>query len=151
MKKPDMMPHEFSNAWNKKNAGDLAALFSDDASFINVVGLWWNSRDEIFRAHDYGLKIIFPKSALKVLKVRTNQITDDIAVVNARFLLTGQSENKGVSAPGKRRTVFTFVMHCKNDTWTCVAAHNTDIVPGYETNILDKEGKLSAADYRDNL
>ena len=34
------------------------------------------------------------------------------------------------------------------DGWRCASAHNTDVVPGAETNVVDEGGRLRAADYR---
>jgi hypothetical protein len=44
--------------------------------------------------------------------------------------------------------VFTFVVHLTPDGWRCAAAHNTDVVPGAETNVIDDAGHLRGADYR---
>ena len=129
----------------------LSELFSEDASFVNVVGLWWNTKHEIYKAHEYGLRVIFPESKVQILKVRSRQIDEFAAVVNARMLLTGQSKIQGIEEPGKRKNLFTFVMQKSGENWVCVAAHNTDIVPGAETHIVDKDGKIGPADYRDNF
>jgi uncharacterized protein (TIGR02246 family) len=45
----------FVDAWNHRDPDALAALFDDDAEFVNVTGLWWHTRDEIRSAHAYGL------------------------------------------------------------------------------------------------
>lgn len=145
------MPKEFAHAWNSREPRTLSDLFSQDASFVNVVGLWWNSREEIYRAHEYGLRVIFPESNLQPLKVRVRHLEDTVAIVNARFVLKGQSAVGEIQRPGNRRNIFTFVMKKANDRWICVAAHNTDIISGAETQIVDKDGKTGPADYRDNL
>ncbi|MBE7413038.1 MAG: virulence RhuM family protein [Leptospiraceae bacterium] len=38
---------------------------------INVVGLWWNNRQAIFNAHDYGLRVIFKDSVLSIINLKT--------------------------------------------------------------------------------
>ena len=151
MQNPENMPHEFASTWNQKDPVALSELFSEDASFVNVVGLWWNTRKEIYKAHEYGLRVIFPESKVQVLKVRSRQIDESVAVVNARMLLTGQSGFQEIEQPGKRRNLFTFVMQRIDENWICVAAHNTDIIPGAETQVVDKDGKIGSADYRDNF
>jgi len=32
--------------------------------------------------------------------------------------------------------------------WTCASAHNTDVVPNMETNVIDDDGAFRAANYR---
>ncbi|MGK9232137.1 SgcJ/EcaC family oxidoreductase [Inquilinus limosus] len=45
------VPAAFIAAWNRHDMAALAALFAEDADFVNVVGLWWRSRAEIEAAH----------------------------------------------------------------------------------------------------
>ena len=45
----------FFDRWNDHDAEGIAALFAEDADFVNVVGLWWRNRRAIRKAHDYGL------------------------------------------------------------------------------------------------
>ena len=93
---PADLPAAFAAAWNARDPDALAALFEDDAEFVNVVGLWWHSRAAIRRAHAYGLEVIFPDSTLTVERVREKRLSDDVSVVTARFRLSGQSAGGGV-------------------------------------------------------
>lgn len=145
---PDAMPEAFAQAWNARDAVALAALFDAEAEFVNVVGLWWHDRGAIWKAHDYGLRVIFPESTLRVTRAQVKRLTDDVALVHGRMRLTGQSAHAKASAPGPRRNMFTFVMQRKGSGWVCVAAHNTDIVLGAETHVVGDDGKLATADYR---
>jgi uncharacterized protein (TIGR02246 family) len=145
---PVEMPHNFVKAWNDRNAGAIARLFAADAEFVNVVGLWWHNRDDIFKAHDYGLKNIFKDSKLSLGTVRERRLADSVAVVHARMKLEGQTPHGGIKRPGTRRNIFTFVMQKQQDGWICVAAHNTDVIPGKETNIVDSKNQVRSADYR---
>jgi|SRR6056297_351039 len=143
---PEDISTHFSNAWNRKDSGNLASVFDEDAEFINVTGLWWHNRVDIEKAHDYGFRVIFPDSELTVIETRIKQISDSIAVVHAKMKLTGQSP-KSKQKPSIRRTIFTFVLHKQREGWTCASAHNTDIVPGTETNIIE-DGTFKSVSYR---
>jgi uncharacterized protein (TIGR02246 family) len=147
---PEDVPNMFIEAWNEKNPEKLAAIFDEDAEFINVTGLWWHNRESIFEAHDYGLKVIFKDSKLSLRKSKVKYLSDNIAVVNARVHLDGQTDIKGKKAQA-RNTIFTFVVHINEEGfWTCASAQNTDVVPGQETHIVDEDGKMQAVDYRRN-
>ncbi len=146
--RPEDLPAAFAQAWNNRDPDALAALFDEDAEFVNVVGLWWHDREAIRRAHAYGLTRIFSQSTLSVSTVRVKRLTADIAVIQARMRLSGQTAVGGVQSPGARQNVFTFVVHQTPDGWSCAAAHNTDIVPNKETNVVDEQGQMHAADYR---
>lgn len=141
------MPAAFASAWMARDADALAALFAKDADFVNVVGLWWRDRAAIHKAHDYGLTKIFADSTLTPGVVTCRDL-GDVAVVHCRFSLTGQTAPDRTKA-GPRQTVMSFVMQRSATGWGCVSAHNTDVVPGAETQVVQaKQSGLSPADYR---
>ncbi|QQA41832.1 SgcJ/EcaC family oxidoreductase [Pelagovum pacificum] len=137
---PGDLPVAFATAWAARDASALAALFAEDADFVNVVGIWWEDRAAIEKAHAYGLRTIFADSRLQVGRVKVRMLGKDHAVVQARLILTGQTAPDGGPA-GTRRTILAFVAKRTADGWQAVAAQNTDIVPGAETH-------LAPADYR---
>jgi len=145
---PEEIPKRFGEAWNECDAQKLAALFDEDAEFVNVVGIWWHSREDIYKAHEYGLRVIFKDSTLSQGKSTVKYLSDLIAVVHARFRLKGQTPLDG-TAPEQRQTIFSFVVHRadSDNTWSCASAHNTDIIPGKETHLM-KDGEIEAVDYR---
>ncbi len=145
---PERIPARFAAAWNARDADGIAALFDEDAEFVNVVGLWWHDREAIRAAHAYGLARIFTDSTLRVGTVRVKRLSDDVAVVHARMHLEAQTPVGAVVRPRPRTNVFTFVARRTPDGWRCAAAHNTDVVPGAETNVVDEAGRLRGADYR---
>lgn len=143
---PDEIPKLFVEAWNARNAEGIAHLFEEKADFINVVGIWWEHQEDIRKAHDYGLKVIFNHSMLRLGKVKVKMLSEDIAVIHARMRLTGQTLKGNFT--GIRQNLFLFVARKHEGHWRCVSAQNTDIVIGAETNIRDKEGNLNPIDYR---
>lgn len=146
--RPERIPEAFVAAWNARDPERIGALFDEDAEFVNVTGLWWHDRAAIQEAHAYGLERIFDQSTLSLLEGRVKRLSDDIAVVHAKMELRGQSAVAGVKAPRTRRTIFSFVVHETPDGWRCASAHNTDVVPGAETNLIDDEGRLRPVSYR---
>lgn len=92
----------FVRAWDAGDADALAALFVDDADFINVVGLWWTSRLSIRRAHAWGFEKIFPNSTLTLEKLSQRLLGDDVAVVHARRRIDGQVDPHGEPAESRR-------------------------------------------------
>nr|WP_172300014.1 SgcJ/EcaC family oxidoreductase [Pseudoruegeria sp. HB172150] len=140
------MPHAFARAWMARDAEALAALFAEDADFVNVVGIWWQDRAAIERAHDYALTSFFAQTTLTPGKVKVRYLGDDVAVVHCRFVLTGQKAPDGSDA-GRRNTILVFVMRRTDLKWYCVTAQNTDIMPGAETLRATSDG-LKPQDYR---
>lgn len=145
---PEMIPELFVENWNNRSASGIASQFTDDAEFVNVVGLWWHNKKDIEKAHEFGLRVIFSKSTLRLVKTKLMQLADDIAVVHAKMELVDQNPQGEHNNPQSRQTIFTFVVRKFDDKWKCVAAQNTDIVPGMETNIVNQDGKLNAVRYQ---
>ena len=147
--RPEDVVVKFAAAWNHRDPDALAALFDDDAEFVNVTGLWWHTRDEIRSAHAYGLTRIFKDSRLRATDVRVKRLSEEIAVVHARMTLTGQTSVGEITAPRSRSNVMSLVVHQTPVGWRCASAHNTDVVPGSETNIIDDHGRLRSVSYRE--
>jgi len=147
--RPEDVVVMFVDAWNHRDPEALAALFDDDAEFVNVTGLWWHTRRDIRKAHAYGLTRIFKESVLTATVVRVKWLSDEIAVVHARMALAGQSPVNEISEPRQRSNVMSFVVHRMTEGWRCASAHNTDVVPGAETNVVNDQGQLRSVTYRD--
>lgn len=135
----------FAAAWNGRDAAALAALFDEDADFVNVVGIWWRRRRAIEKAHDYALKRFFRDSRITVEEVSVRRIGDSAATAHGRWLMEGQrGPDDTVLEP--RHGVMLLVLRRTDDGWSVVAAQNTDIVPGAET-MAASGGGLSGTDY----
>ena len=61
--------------------------------------------------------------------------------------LSGQTPIGKIERPGTRTIVFTFVVRRTGNGWLCASAHNTDVVPQMETNVVDDRGTFRAANY----
>ncbi|MGB0497569.1 MAG: SgcJ/EcaC family oxidoreductase [Rubricella sp.] len=146
LKDPQDVPHAFVEAWMARDAAALAALFAEDADFVNVTGLWWRDRAAIEKAYAYGLSTFFRETTLTPRRIETRRVGSDAAVVHCRFRLEGQiAPDGGVAGP--RMTILSFVLERRRDGWIVVSAQNTDIVPGKETHVAGADG-LTAHDYR---
>ncbi len=145
---PEDVPKLFVENWNKRRPDLMAELFEVDADFINVVGLWWNNRKDIFKAHDYGLRVIFKDSFLEIISLKTKMLSDEFAIIHAKMKLVGQTPI-GNKAGGERRTIFSFIVRkSTNGNWLAVSAQNTDIVGGAETYIRTEDGSLLPVNYQ---
>ncbi len=137
--RPQDIAAAFAAAWDHGDAAALAALFVDDADFVNVVGLWWTRREQIRHNHAYGFERIFPGSTMTVERMRVRRLGADVAVVHALWRVEGQTGPDGAPL-GERRGVLSFVTERRPEgTWLAVSAQNTDIVPGAQTHAAHGE------------
>ena len=122
----------FNAAWNRHDMPALAALFADDADFVNVVGMWWKDRAEIEAAHVYSHSTFLRDSVLTGRVEKVKLLGPDIATAHAVWELKGQIEPDGrVGEP--RHGILLFVMKRVGGRWLVVTAQNTDIIAGVLT------------------
>lgn len=135
---PEAVPAAFARAWNNRDARALAALFDEDAEFVDVSGLVWRDRESIRKAHAKGLEGLVEESILSIDETRVKLLSPDIAVVHARLTVTG-------NAP--RTMVASFVVHRAGERWLCTAAHSTEVTARVAAEVIENAGRLRSADY----
>jgi uncharacterized protein (TIGR02246 family) len=118
----------FVDAWNRHDMEAFAAVFTEDADFVNVRGTRWIGRSAIREGHAAAHATIFKNSQLRILELSVRFLKPDVAVARWACELTGQTTPAGESVPA-RKAIPTFVMTKTQDRWLIVVAQNTDIVP----------------------
>ena len=136
----------FFDRWNAGDADGLAALFAEDADFVNVVGLWWRTRRAIRKAHAYGFERIFRGAELSITDLKVRVLSPDVHIVHTVSTLTGQTGPDGKPA-GPRIAVISMVAERRDTGFVIVSAHNTDRIEGADTQVAEAAG-LRAASYR---
>ena len=101
LKEPVEVALAFAEAWNDRDPDALADLFVEDADFVNVVGLWWEDRRNIRRAHARGFRVMFGSSEMALERTKVRLLGSDSAVVLALWRMTGQLPRRGAGGrPG---------------------------------------------------
>ena len=118
----------FVDDWNRHDMKSLGSLFTDDAQFVNVIGLWWHSRAEIQKEHEALHATRMRSSHLVTTESVVHLLGPDVAVLIQRWQLTGDTGIDGVTLP-MRRGVITLVTVKQGGHWQIASAQNTDIVP----------------------
>jgi len=134
---PAYVPVLFARAWNAHDSDALAALFDEDAEFVNGTGLCWHDRESIRKAHASRLERV-EGATLASHEAKVRLLSPEVAVVHARMTLSGE-------APAvSRTTIATFVVHRAGDRWLCASAHNTDVILDQETSGVASAGSVRA-------
>jgi uncharacterized protein (TIGR02246 family) len=118
----------FVDDWNRHDMKEFGSLFTDDAQFVNVIGLWWHSRAEIQEAHEALHATRMRNSHLVATESAAHLLGPDAAVLLQQWQLTGDTGIDGVTLP-MRSGVMTLVMVKEGSRWQIASAQNTDIVP----------------------
>jgi uncharacterized protein (TIGR02246 family) len=123
---PEDIPALFARAWNDHDTDALAALFDEDAEFVNVTGLRWHDRESIRKAHAQRRDRAADRLTPAAGETKVKLLSPEVAVVHARMTRSGD-EPSGTAGP--RATIVSFVVHKAGNRWLCASVHNTDVSP----------------------
>ena len=128
----------FSTDWNHHDMEAFGKLFTTDADFVNVIGIWMKGRREIQMHHAWAhgaipestrvagtkrrLYGIFRNSTMKFNQVDVRMLQSDVAIAHVRWELLGDSRTTN-----PRRGILTFVLTRQQGGWLIAAAQNTEI------------------------
>jgi uncharacterized protein (TIGR02246 family) len=129
---PADVPELFARAWNTRDPDALAALFDEDAEFVNTSGTCCHDRESIRHAHRAWLKRTGGAPIMASGDTRVKLLSPDVAVVHARMTLSGETAAAEGTHP-ERTTIVSFVVHRAGERWLCASAQNTDLLPDPES------------------
>lgn len=119
----------FLQTWNTHDMAAFAALYADDADFVNVYGRWWQGRSEIEQAHVDTHQSLFRDSVLALAQPHSLRlVAPDLALCRTHWTLTDIRTRSGAPAPDRRGRLL-HVMQRLATGWRIVATQNTDISP----------------------
>jgi uncharacterized protein (TIGR02246 family) len=111
----------YSEGWNRHDSQALAALFTEDAYWVDVHGGYFRGRAEIYRLHE-AIHTRWQKDSRTVHTATDIRfIRPDVAVAAIHWELTGDARG-----PDVRRGVMTFVFSQDGSRWLIAAAQNTE-------------------------
>jgi uncharacterized protein (TIGR02246 family) len=119
---------QFAEAWNRHDADGLAALYLDDADFVNVIGLWWRGRDEIRREHTMLHEGRMRHTTLAFAEPVVRLLAPGVAVAHVRWELRGDAGAPGWKLGEVRRGILTSVLVGREGGWKIASTQNTDVV-----------------------
>jgi uncharacterized protein (TIGR02246 family) len=120
---------KWDEAWNRHDAKALAALLSEDVDFVTVMGAWYKGRADFEQRMVQTHRGPFRTSNRHTTNVSVKFLTSDIAVVQARWLMSGLYNADG-TLRDPWEGIITRVVQKIGAEWTVVAAHNVDVAGG---------------------
>lgn len=125
---PERAVGEFTAAWNRHDMDALAALYADDADFVNVIGLWWHGRDEIRSEHVKLHQGRMRQTTLRSERPVIRRLSPDVAIAHVKWELAGDAGAEGWKIGEVRRGILTHVLVRRDGAWTIVSTQNTDVL-----------------------
>ena len=126
---PEDVAQGFVDAWNRHDMAAFASLFSPNAHFVNVVGVWWKDRGEIEAAHSATHDTIFKDSHLHGEVSSVQAIAPEVLALHVTWTLTGALAPDGTQA-GTREGILLLILTIEQGFWRIRVAQNTDIIAG---------------------
>jgi uncharacterized protein (TIGR02246 family) len=114
------------DSWNRHDMHSFAALFTEDADFVDVFGNWFRNRAEIEGALTERHASVFRESSFIEKEVVIRIQKHDLAVVHSVLELSGAVDRQGQRLP-LGLGVMTYVMDKVNGDWRVIAFQNTTI------------------------
>src|ERR1700736_6066583 len=116
----------FVEAWNHHDAKAFSMVFAEDADFTNVRGMSAHGRTEVEKLHAPRFATNFKDSNQKITETKIRFITPDVAVVDARWEMTGAKGQDGQEIP-LRKGLLNFIMTRSSGQWLIMIMHNMDL------------------------
>lgn len=113
-------------AWNVHDPGRFAAAFHSDADFTNVFGMHAKGAEAIAGFHAPLFETMFRDSKLMATDTEVRFIRPDVAVIDARWEMTGARDPDGNEWPA-RRGLMNLVVTPEDGGWSVAVMHNMDL------------------------
>lgn len=118
----------FAEALNAKDAHALGSVFSDDAEFVNILGMRMRRREGIVSGHAWAFDGPLRGRAIRFDQVDELKVTDDVAILHGHCVRERLPEAPIEGLPDGR-SVLVFVARRDGDGWRAVAATNVTEAP----------------------
>jgi uncharacterized protein (TIGR02246 family) len=120
--------NDWVDAWNREDLDAMFALFTPDAHWVNIVGMHWQGRDAVEKAHRAYFEIIFRGVKQRLLATESlTPLPGGGAVVVARLAVDAFRQPNGVLKPPSEDRL-TLVMVPRGEELAIVHGANVAVV-----------------------
>ena len=116
----------FIKGWNNHNFADFKTYATDDAEWVNVVGMYWKNLKEVQYAHQYFHDRMFKNVPLTKNWITIRFITRDVAIAHVNTKAGAYTTPGGINVPeSDNMATMTFIK--KYGDWFITACENVTI------------------------
>ena len=116
----------FVDSWNRHDMKMFAALFAEDADFVDVFGNWFKNRIAIEQALTQRHATVFKDSLFAEKDFAVRFVKPDLAIVHLVIDLSGAVDRQGHQIP-PGQGVITSVIHSMAGSWRIIALQNRTV------------------------
>lgn len=126
--KADKTLNAWVDAWNREDLDAMFALFMPDAHWVNIVGMHWQGRDAVEKAHRAYFEIMFRGVKQRLLATESlTPLPGGAAVVVARLAVDAFRQPNGVVKPPSKDRL-TLIMVPRGEDLAIAHGANVAIV-----------------------
>ncbi|MGU3409640.1 SgcJ/EcaC family oxidoreductase [Microbacterium sp. M1A1_1b] len=122
--RPGELARAFVRSFNQGDARALAALFADDAEFVNIYGIRMSGRSGIEHGHRAAFASRLGGAALTTTRVDEHQVAPDVAVVQLSWRLAKAPDADPTLVVPDSAGVLTFTAVRADAAWQFIAGAN---------------------------
>lgn len=119
---------DYETRWNKHDMDAFAELFTDDADWVNVVGMVWRGKPEIMKAHRAFHETNFKDRSVYLDEMTVRFIRPDVAVAIAKWKVDGFTAPDGRQFD-KGLNVSMLMFTKQNNRWLIASGENVTVDP----------------------
>ena len=119
--------HGYVCAWNEHEGVGFGNGFTEDADFVNIIGLTFKGRAEIEDRHIKILRGFLKGSTFKVLKMDVREVQPNVVIAHVSWQVDGfRNPGSDATSPGITQDgIFTHVFIKHGEKWEIIASQNT--------------------------
>ena len=95
----------YCDAWNRHDMEALAELFTDDAQWVNIVGMHWPGRTAIVAAHNAYHRTFFKTTEIEAAEIEIGKIAPGVATAVVLLKVGGVHATRRDRPPKERQPV----------------------------------------------
>ena len=141
MQNPEAMLAAYVAAWNAHDMKAFANLFSEDADYVNAYGEWWRGREALQAKNTEAHESYYARTRLRMENPVVRSLGNDLALVQARWVLHGDTRARR----DERLGFVTLVLTKEESRWHIRLAQNTERNPAGSAPAEASSGDTDAA------
>jgi uncharacterized protein (TIGR02246 family) len=111
-----------------RHEGPQAAVYTPDADFVNVYGMWRKGPAEIEGRQKERMGTVLRNAKITLIDLRIRFIRPDVAIVHQKHEMSGMLDAEGKTMP-PHQELGVRVMVKEHGKWLTTAFHNTIVRP----------------------
>ena len=116
-------------SWNRHDVPAYAAMWQEDADFVNVLGMYLKGRAALQAELEFLHADFFRDSQVRLTRRQIRFLAPHIALVHVWWEMTGARGLPIRNPDGSRSGVFTHLMVSTPEGWRFAATQNTENAP----------------------